>query len=249
VLINNREGDPGRTIWSPFATLRRLAGKTLFAETDSSIWLPHRKVFNREFNVSKSLAEKFDTISRFAQAHADAMTTDQSATIVTDIKRATDDYVISVWGEILYGNPLNHVDSSVWNVSEKVLFLSGNIWGSVKYSIHNFLGMLPPRSSTGSEAKVRKEVVDIIDRNMKVLCHYEKNNKEAPLKLMRRLSIITGGKKNGPLSEFASEFANLNVFGNHVTQNPKVPKLIIDRWSRIYWQPGLICLDRTQQTS
>lgn len=52
-----REGDIGRMSWSPFWTLRRLIGESLFnyVGPDTS---HHRNVFIREFNSTKSNAEK-----------------------------------------------------------------------------------------------------------------------------------------------------------------------------------------------
>lgn len=208
----NSEGEPGRVIWSPFATLRRLTGKTLFTDTGPDVKL-HRKVFGREFNTTGSLAEKFKTIAQVASSHVDALAENARTGRVGDLKLDTDKFAISAWGELLYGNPRNHIDGEVWNVSEKILYFSGSIWNSVTYAVQVSLRVLTAGIPSHSERKVCKKIAEIINRNMIILEDHEKNNYHGPMKLIRSLSVQTGGPGAGQLSEFATEFANLNVFG------------------------------------
>ncbi|KAH6612080.1 putative cytochrome P450 [Boeremia exigua] len=74
---------------------------------------------------------------------------------------------------------------------------------------------LAPGKPVASEAKVRAEIESIYDRNVEHLEEYESNNPEAPMKTIRSLSVADGGKRSGPLTKFAIQFARLNVFGGH----------------------------------
>ena len=71
-----------------------------------------------------------------------------------------------------------------------------------------------PGEPTSSEAKVRAKVVDVIKKTIGNLVEHEQNNPDAPLKTIRNLSVMTGGGLTGPLSKFAFELANLNLFGS-----------------------------------
>lgn len=73
---------------------------------------------------------------------------------------------------------------------------------------------MTPGEPTRSEAKLRAKVAIIVDKNIEILEEYERKNPEAPLKTIRNLSVMTGGGRTGPLSQFASEFTNLNLFGS-----------------------------------
>lgn len=72
-----------------------------------------------------------------------------------------------------------------------------------------------PGEPTRSEAKLRKGVHKVVEGNIEKLEAYEAANPDAPLKVIRILSVATGGGRSGPLSELASEFTNLNLFGGH----------------------------------
>ena len=208
-----RDGDPGRMYWSPFRTLRRMIGETLFNYVGPEI--NHRRnVFLREFNSTKSNYAKFDTITKIATAHANALTNKDSTTVIGDIRHSVDNFAIALWGEILYGNPNNHVDGHVLNLADTILNLAGSPWPSIWYSLQLFLMRVSPGEPTRSEAKLQARVTKVGRRNIKNLEEYEQNNPDAPLKTIRNLSFMTGGGRTGALSEFASQFVNLNLFGS-----------------------------------
>jgi len=198
--------------WSPFWTLRRLIGHSLFNDVGPNI-THHRNVFIREFNSTKSNAEKFDTISKIATEHANALAGDDSTAEVEDIRYSADNFAIALWGETLYGNPNHHVGGRVLSLSETIINLAGNPWPSVWYSFLLFLKLVNPGEPTRSEAKLRAKVAQVVEKNIGKLEQYEYENPDAPLKTIRNLSVNTGGGRTGPLSRFASEFTNLNLFG------------------------------------
>ena len=198
--------------WSPFSTLRRLIGHNFFnyvgPETNHQ-----RNVFIREFNSTKSNFEKFDTIAKIAAAHVNALA-DRSTAEIANITHAADNFALALWGETLYGNPQNHVGGRILSLSGTILDLAGDPWPSIWYSFQLFFKLVIPGESTRSEAKLRAKVTSIVDGNMRILEEYERTNPDAPLKTIRNLSVMTGGGRSGPLSSFASEFSNLNVFGS-----------------------------------
>ncbi|OKL59584.1 hypothetical protein UA08_05246 [Talaromyces atroroseus] len=212
--IASREGDPGRMSWSPFWTLRRLIGNSLFnyvgPETSHQ-----RNVFIKEFNNTKSNAEKMATISRIAQEHANALAGQAKSAHVDDIRYSADNFAIALWGETLYGNPDHYKGGHVLELSETIINLAGDPWPSVWYSLQLILKLVKPGDPTRSEAKLRQRVAKIVERNVEKLEAFEKSNPDAPLKTIRQLSVMTGGGRTGPLSKFASEFTNLNLFGGH----------------------------------
>ena len=212
-LIVIREGDFGRMSWSPFMTLRRLIGNSLFnyvgPETSHQ-----RNVLIREFNNTKAIAEKFDTIAKIATAHASALTNGALTAEIGDIKDSADDFAIALWGDILYGNPNNHVGGQLLHLSETIMDLAGNPWASVWYSLHLFLKLVTPGEPTRSEARLRATMDKAVQNNIEKLEDYERNNPYGPLKTIRSISIISGGGNTGPLSKFGSEFCNLNIFGS-----------------------------------
>ena len=81
--------------WSPFYTLRRLIGHSLFNEVGPEI-SNHRSVFIREFNTTKSNSEKFDTIAKIATKHANALTGEVSTHELDDIRSSADDSAIAL---------------------------------------------------------------------------------------------------------------------------------------------------------
>lgn len=198
-------------VCSPFRTLRRLIGNTLFTYVgpDTS---HQRTVFIREFNNEKLNGEKFDTMTKIAVAQANALTGKSSTAEVDDITYSADNFAIALWGEILYGNPNSHVGGHVLSLADTILNLAGGPWPSVWYSFLLFLKLVTPGDPTHSEAKLRSRVDKVVENNIKKLEEYERSNPDAPLKTIRSLSITTGGGKTGPLSKFASEFGNLNLF-------------------------------------
>ena len=115
---------------------------------------------------------------------------------------------------MLYANPNYHVGGRVLSLSEVIITLVGNPWPSIWYPFLLFLKLVSPGEPTRSEAKLRAKVADIIEENIRNLAEYEQSNPDAPLKTIRNLSIMTGGGLTGPLSKFALEFANLNLFGS-----------------------------------
>lgn len=77
-----------------------------------------------------------------------------------------------------------------------------------------FLKLVAPGEPTRSEANLRAKVPKVVERNLRKLEEYERNNPDAPMKTIRNLSVMTGGGRTGPLSKFAAEFTNLNLFGS-----------------------------------
>lgn len=242
-----REGDPGRMSWSPFWTLRRLIGNSLFNEVGHGT-THERNVFIREFNSTKSNAEKFETITRIAQEHADILTAETPTAEVEDIRYSADNFAIALWGETLYGNPLHHVGGKVLDLSETIITLAGDPWPSVWYSFQLFFKLVTPGAPTHSEAKLRSKVAKVVDGNIRKLEEYERNNPDAPLKTIRNLSVMSGGERTGPLSKLASEFTNLNLFGTFLSffQEYKLTNL---RWSPQYRLECYMVVDRARQAS
>ena len=116
--------------WSPFYTLRRLIGHSLFNEVGPEI-SNHRNVFVREFNTTKSNSKKFETIVKIATAHANALTGEVSTEEVDDIRSSADNFAVALWGGTLYANPNYYLGGRVLSLSEAILALVGNPWPSV----------------------------------------------------------------------------------------------------------------------
>ena len=211
-LTPRREGDPMITNMSPWWTLRRLIGLSLFNYVGSDT-VHQRSALIREFNSSKSNAEKFNTIFEIATAHIDALTGGLPSREVENIKHAAENFAIALWGEVLYGNPNNHVDGRILDLSEILLHLAGSPWPSVRYSFHVFLKLVTSGQPTWSEAKIKRRVDQVIEDNLDILEEFEHNNPNAPLKSIRSLSVNSGGERVGPLSKLATEFTKLNLFG------------------------------------
>ena len=211
-LTPRREGDPTITNMSPWWTLRRLIGLSLFNYVGSET-VHQRNAFIREFNSSKSNAEKFNTIFEVATEHIHALTGGLPSEEVEDIRHSIENFAIALWGQVLYGNPTNHVDGRILGLSEILLHSAGSPWPSVQYSFQVFLKLVTPGESTRSEAKIKRRVEQVIEDNLEILEEYEHKNPNAPLKGIRSLSVNTGGERLGPLSNFATEFTKLNLFG------------------------------------
>jgi hypothetical protein len=214
VLIVFRVGDIRRMSWSPIWTLRRLLGNTLFTDVGPEI-SHQRNVLIRAFNNTKSNSEMFDTIIKIATAHTNALASEGSTVEVDDITYSVDNFAIALWGEILYANPNRHVDGDVMNLSKTMNNLIDAPWPVVWYFLQLLLKLVTPDEPTRSEAKLRARVAKVVQRNMRELEEYERNNPDAPMKAIRNVSVMTGGGRIGPLSKFASEFANLNLFGSY----------------------------------
>ena len=208
-----RDGDPGRLSWSPFRNLARSIGVSLFNVVGSET-SRQRSVYMREFNNTKSNSEKFDTITKMATTHAHALTGESSIAEIDDIRHFAESFAVALWGETLYGHPNMHVSGQVLSLSEKILNLAVDPWHLVWYTIQLRLKLKSPDEPTRLEAKCRTGVDKILDGNVEKLEEYERNNPDAPLKTIRKLSIFTDGERTGPLSEFATSFGNLNIFGS-----------------------------------
>jgi len=212
--IASREGGVGRMSWSPFWTLRRLIGNSLFNRVGPEI-TGHRNAFIREFNSTKSNQDKFSTISKVAKEHAEFLVGNAASADVDDIRYSADNFAIGLWGETLYANPEHHRDGKVLSLSEHIITLAGDPWPSVWYSIGLLFRLVTPGEPTRSESKIQAEVGEVVKNNLIKLEEYERLNPEAPPKTIRSLSMATGGGRHGPLSRPAAEFTNLNLFGGH----------------------------------
>ncbi|KAM7185125.1 Cytochrome P450 [Naviculisporaceae sp. PSN 640] len=230
IASRNREGDTSSGMsWSPFWTLRRMIGNLSLFNYVGPDTRHQRSVFIREFNSTKSNKEKFPTITRIAREHcAGLLDFDGASGIVKDIRLAADNFAISLWGDVLYGNPDNHLDENgrVRTLSNKIMDLAGDPWPAIWYYLQQaVLGLLSPGQPTKSERLLRNDIEGVIGRNISRLRDWESTNagshhdKEEGdnqgMKTLRALSIQTGGGPTGPLSKFATEFANLNLFGGH----------------------------------
>ena len=212
MLNNRRMGDPRSMSWSPFSTLCRLIGGSLFDYVGKD-HVHKRSLFIREFNNADSNAKKFDTIAKSADWHVDTLAGDDLASDVNSITSRADDFATSMWGEILYGNPLYHLDGEVIRLSNMVLHFAASPWSPIKYAIQLFLGLVSLGAPTRSERKMRTRIDEVVAKTVQKLEVYEQSNPGAPPKTIRNLSIVSGGGRTGPLTDFAQDFANLNVFG------------------------------------
>jgi hypothetical protein len=199
--------------WSPFFSLVRLIGDSLFNYVGPKINHP-RILFTREFNSQKSNAEKFDDIVKIATTHTDEMIGDAQTTVIKDIRHYADNFAISLWGDILYGNPDNHVSGLVLRTSDRMLHMSGSPWPNIWYYFQLCLCLVRRGQPTHSEGKLRTKMDQIVTENITKMEEFERSNPDAPLKTMRNFSVMSGGGKTGPLSQIAIDFANLNIFGS-----------------------------------
>ena len=118
-----------------------------------------------------------------------------------------------MWGEILYGNPLYHLDGEVIRLSDMILELAASPWSPIKYTIELFLGLVRLGTPTRSERKIKDRVDKVVGNTIQRLEEFEQSNPGAAPKTIRNLSIVSGGGRTGPLTDFAQDFANLNLFG------------------------------------
>ncbi|KAF2826716.1 putative N-alkane-inducible cytochrome P450 [Ophiobolus disseminans] len=223
----SRKGRPGSMNWSPFQTLLRLIGKSLFTYTGTEV-NHQRLAYTQEFNSGKANAAAFKTIARIVTAHVDTLTNSAASTEIANFKLSTDAFALALWGEHLYGNASHHLDRQVLPVSERIVHLCGSPWPSIWYSFLALIRLVTPGKPTWDEANLRCQVGEIVDRNFKILEQHERNDPALEIKAMRRISMLSGGGRTGPFSQFAVEFAHLNVFGGHHSIGSLIVWLLIE---------------------
>lgn len=154
---------------------------------------------------------KFDTIKRITEQHCADI-----EGYVDDIRHVADNFAVALWGDLLYGNPSNRVDSKVLTLSNTTMDMVGDPWSAVWYYFQLILRFISPGQPTRYETKLRSQIANVMRRNIANLHAHEAkpSNTTAP-KTIRSISLQTGGTPTGPLSTFATEFANLNLFGGH----------------------------------
>lgn len=212
--VASREGEPGRNTWSPFWTLRRLIGESLTNQVGPQV-THSRNVFIREFNNTKVNEAKFGTFQEIAKAHANSLTGASESADVEDIRYCAENFALAVWGDTLYGNPDHYKSGKVLALSKHIMELASEPWPSALYSIALFLRLVKPGEPMRSEAKLREGLSKVVEGNMAKLEEYEAANPDAPMKVIRSLSVATGGGGAGPLSTFALNFTTFNLFGGH----------------------------------
>ena len=206
-----REGDPNTFRWSPFTTLRRLIGDNLFSYAGPET-TQRRNLFIREFNNTRSNAQKFETVKEVAERHIEALTSG-GRTDVEDLGHTANNYAISMWGEVLYGNFDYYRDDVVLDLSESIIAIASSPWSSIWYTVQAFFGIVAVGAPTRMERKVKDGVDDVVNGSIRCMEEHEANDPDAPMKTIRNLSVRSGGGETGPLSKFAADFANLNFFG------------------------------------
>ena len=213
-LTLGRLGDPRVFSWSPFWTLIRLLDNNLFDDVGHEA-MRQRGVFIKEFNNPLSNVGKFDGVMRVAAEHVRALAGDTDSAEVPDIRHAADNFAATLWGDTLYGRSDALTDCRVMKVADEILRRAGSPWPSALYSFMLTFGLVQPGKPTPSEAKVRGEIENLYEKNVQHLEDYERNNPDSLMKTIRSLSVADGGKRTGPLTRFATQFARLNVFGEH----------------------------------
>ena len=172
-----------------------------------------RNIFIKEFNNNKANSEKFDAVKKIAAKHVESVAGAGSHGIISNVDHLVSTFAVSMWGEVLYANPKYHEDGEVLRLAEKIMALAGNPWSAISYTIQLMLKIVSPDCSTRSEAKVRVKVDRKVAESIKCLEDHESKDPHSPMKLIRMLSVKSGGRETGPLSKFAMDFANLNLFG------------------------------------
>ena len=151
-------------------------------------------------------------LPRSARVHANYLTGNNSTADVEDIRHSAENFAIALWGRLY-----TQSRKPCWRPRPGSILSNhqpaGDPWPSVWYAVQLFLRLVTPGDPTRSETKLRGEVAKVVEGNICKLESYERNNRDAPLKAIRNLSVMTGGQRTGPLSKFASEFTNLNLFG------------------------------------
>ena len=146
-----------------------------------------RNVFIREFNNTKSNSEKFDIVEEMSTAHINTLTGEDSTAEIDDFTHSTENFAVSLWGEILYGNPNYHVGGHVLSLAGIILKLAGDPWPPIWYFFQLLLKRVTPGESTRSEAKLRTKVSEVIEKSIGKLEEYERDHPDAPLKTIRNL--------------------------------------------------------------
>lgn len=235
VLITSlyRLGDPRVFSWSPFWTLIRLLDNNLFDDVGHEA-MRQRGVFIREFNNPTSNVGKFDGVLRVATQHVENIAGNAEKAEIADIRQAADHFAATLWDDTLYGRSDALTDGRVMKVAAEILRRAGSPWPSALYSLMLTFGLVEPGKPTPSEAKVRAEIEDLYEKNVQHLEKFEHENPDAPMRIIRSLSVADGGKRTGPLTKFATQFARLNVFGKGFTSS-LYTKLTSKRWPSQYW--------------
>jgi len=172
-----------------------------------------RAVFIREFNNPNSNIGKFEGTMRIAAEHVESIARGAGKSEIADIRHVADNFAATLWGDTLYGRSDALTDGRVMTVAEEILRRAGSPWPSALYSVMLTLRLVEPGKPTPSEARIRAEIEDLYEKNVQHLEDYEHKNPDAPMKTIRSLSVANGGKRAGPLSGLAAQFARLNVFG------------------------------------
>lgn len=139
------------------------------------------------------------------------------------MRHIADNFAISLWGDLLYSNPHNHIDGKVLTLSNTIMDMAGSPWSAIWYYIQFLLRVISPGQPTRFEAKLRGQIAQVIGSNISKLHNHEAqardesshSNTTTMPKTIRSISLQTGGTPTGPLSKFATEFASLNLFGGH----------------------------------
>lgn len=205
--------------WSPFWTLIRLISNNLFDYVGPEA-RAQRGIFVREFNSPRANAKKFDEIVKVATEKVNAITGDGKISEVHDMRHVADTFAAALWGENLYGRSDHQTDEEVIRVADEILARAGGPWASMVYSFLLTFRLITPGAPTWSEARLRAEGEALIANNFDCLHAYEQNNPDAPMKTMRALSVASGGRRTGPLTKFAGQFARLNLFGSLSISQP-----------------------------
>ncbi|KAF3039826.1 hypothetical protein E8E11_005344 [Didymella keratinophila] len=224
-------GDPRVFSWSPFWTLIRLLDHNLFDDVGHEA-MRQRGVFIKEFNNPLSNVGKLDGVMRVAAEHVRALAENSNSTEISDIRHAADNFAATLWGDTLYGRSDALTDGRVMKVADEILRRAGSPWPSALYSFMLTLGLVEPGKPTPSESKVRTEIENLYEKNVQHLEDYERNNPDSPMKTIRRLSVADGGKRTGPLTRFATQFARLNVFGGHQSIDSNITWTLIELQKR-----------------
>lgn len=205
-------GDPRVFGWSPFWTLKRLISDNLFDYVGPDA-RAQRGIFIREFNSPRANAAKFDEILRIATEHVVGIVGDNGVATVADMRHRSDTFAVALWGEALYGRTDHHSSDHVIRVADDILARAGGPWSSIVYSFLLTFRLITPGEPTRSEARLKDQGEAIVNDNIRCLENYERDQPEAPTRMMRNLSVASGGDKSGPLTKFAGQFARLNLFG------------------------------------
>jgi hypothetical protein len=106
--------------WSLFPTMDRLIGKTLFTHTGTEAH-PQRAAYMKVFSNGKDNATAFASVAKIASAHVDLLTNGAGSVKLYDIKHATDNFAIALWGDYLYSNPVYYLHERVLPVYEHIV--------------------------------------------------------------------------------------------------------------------------------